>query len=391
MVDHTNPDETPEPTQRSRRPISLTRKLAFSAIIWLAVFGTPELLLRLFWTPTGPKTPAVGTRQFVNWLSRLSEDEKTTKPIYRSDPKLLWSLDPGTSITSFNHHFAPDGEKQSINVTINDEGYRGQSLTTIDTNSRKILCLGDSNFFGYPLDDQQTFPAVLEATLQKHCPSQNWRVVNGGVPGYTVIQGWLWHQQAFRDHKFDVLLLSFLNNDAWRQPQHDLDLLSNNSSIVHTLGGLARYSRIVNWLESTFRTPIPKSKFVPRVEKKDFVAYYRRLIDLAENTGTRVMILDYRAYDQYAPYSIALKQLADERRVEYVAIAPRIAAAIDKPETLAQYPTQVEKVRRRWGTELLNERPYLWYFAEFHPEHLNEVGVALLTDQLKDSLCKESE
>lgn len=362
MVDHTNPEESPPVTKPSRRPISLSRKLVFSAIVWLAIFGTPELLLRLLWTPTGPKTPAVGTRQFVNWLSRLSEDEKNAKPLYRSDPNLLWSLAPGTSITSFNHHFAPDGEKQSINVTINSDGYRGTSLTTIDTNSRKILCLGDSNFFGYPLDDQQTFPAVLEKTLQKHCPSQNWRVVNGGVPGYTIVQGWHWHQQAFRNHKFDVLMLSFLNNDAWRQPQHDLDLLTNNSSIIHTLGGLARHSRIVNWLESSFRPPIPKTKFVPRVEKKDFVDYYRRLIELA-----------------------------DERRVEYVAIAPRIAAAIDNPETLAQFPTQVEQVRRRWGTELLNERPYLWYFAEFHPEHLNEVGVALLTDQLKDSLCKESQ
>ena len=389
MVEQKNPDELAQPARKPRRPIPLARKIAFSALIWIAVFGIPEVCLRLFWTPTGPKTPAVGTRQFVNWLSRLSEDEKTAKPLYRTDLNLLWSLAPDNSITSFNHHFAPDGEKQSIHVTINSEGYRGASLATLDKDSRKVLCLGDSNFFGYPLDDQQTFPAVLEAKLRQHCPSQNWRVINGGVPGYTVIQGWLWYQQAFRDHKFDVLMLSFLNNDAWRQPQHDLDLLSNNSSFVHKLGGLARQSRIVNWLEASFRTPIPKSKFVPRVEKKDFIDHYRRLIDLAESSGTKVMILDYRAYDQYAPYSIALKQLADERRVDYVPIAPQIAAAIEKPETLDRYPTEVEQVRRRWGTELLNERPYLWYFAEFHPEHLNEIGVDLLTDQLKKAICKE--
>lgn len=358
-------------------------------MVWFVLLGLPELALRLFWKPPVPKVPAVGTRAFLNWLSGLSQDEQNPQPLYQPDPKLLWSLEPDTQLTSFNHHFRPGGEKQPIRITINSDGYRGAKLNEADSTATRVLCLGDSNFFGYPLDDADTFPAVLEGTLNRHCPENRWMVINGGVPGYSVVQGWRWYQSKFQSKQFDVLLLSFLNNDAWRQPGRDLDLLTKASSPLQALGDLARNSRLVNWAESVSRPTVPKSKYVPRVSREEFIAHYRMLIDAARKAGTRVVILDYRAYLQYEQYSLALRALANEEQIGYVPVVERVAASLNDPSILQRYPAQAERIQRRWGAELLAERPDLWYFAEFHPEHLNELGVAWLADQLQESLCRE--
>mgnify|MGYP001555340495 CR=1 FL=1 len=374
----------------SRRTIPLRRKLAYVALVWIIGFGLPELMLRLFWSPAVPKTPPVGTRQFLTWLSKRSVHGENTKPLYRDDPQLLWRLDPGIQIDSFNHHFAPDGEEQSIRITINEDGYRGRKLgESNDGTVSRVLCLGDSNFFGYPLDDQDALPYVLEATLNRDCPRSHWEVVNAGVPGYTVVQGWRWYQSKFQQHHFDVLMLSFLNNEAWRQPNSDADLLLQKSSSIQPLAELARQSRLVNWTESWFRPAIPKQRYVPRVSREDYASHYRLLVDAAQNAGTRVVILDYRAYDQYEPYSQVLRQLADEKQIEYIFVGGRVVAAVEDSTILEQYPSQKERVERRWGSAVLSERPYLWYYAEYHPEHLNELGVAWFADQLSETLCRE--
>lgn len=373
-----------------RRSIPLVRKLIYGVVVCGVLLGIPELMVRLLWKPPVPRTPAVGTRQFVNWLSRLSDGERTEKPLYRPDSKLLWRLEPGITIQSFNHHFAPGGEKQSIQLSINQDGYRGQSINSDTRQSiARVLCLGDSNFFGYPLDDSDAFPSVLERTLCSRCPQKKWEVINGGVPGYTVVQGWRWYQETFQQHSFDWLLLSFLNNDAWRQPQQDLDLLDRNASLVQPLGDLARRSRLVNWAEFLLRPELPKSQYVPRVTRADFIAHYRLLIDAARRGGMRVMILDFRAYEQYEPYSEALREFAEQEHVVYVSVGTRMADAIADPSTRKPFPEQALRIERRWGTDLLTERPYLWYFAEFRPEHLSELGVALLSNQLTESLCQE--
>ncbi len=46
-----------------------------------------------------------------------------------------------------------------------------------------ILCVGDSHTYGAPLPEAESYPAQLQAMLQEHYPSHEFRVVNLGVPG----------------------------------------------------------------------------------------------------------------------------------------------------------------------------------------------------------------
>src|SRR5579871_4806969 len=90
----------------SRAPISRSRKLIYSAIVLVLAFGIPELAVRTVWAPPVAKVPTVGTRQFVNWLSRLSKDVRTAQPLYGTDTHLIWRLEPSSRIKSINHHYA---------------------------------------------------------------------------------------------------------------------------------------------------------------------------------------------------------------------------------------------------------------------------------------------
>ena len=55
-------------------------------------------------------------------------------------------------------------------------------------------------------------------------------------------------------------------------------------------------------------------------------------------------------------------------------------------EAITDYSRLAGRVRQRWGTDKLERRPYLWYYAEMFPEHLNELGNAWLAARLAPSI-----
>jgi lysophospholipase L1-like esterase len=292
----------------------------------------------------------------------------------------MWRLAPNVQIQTFVHYRAKDGELQPIQITINEDGYRGRKPTEV--NGRKVarvLCLGDSNFFGYPLDDSQAFPQVLANAVTRELPQRPVEVINGGVPGYSTVQGRLWHARMFAHTERDVLLLSFLNNDAWPQPRTDDASLRWYGSAWYSVSVLIHHSQLVCWLERWIFAASAKSREVPRVPLDEFAQNYESFIREAGKAA--VIIVDYRAYRQYEPYSQKLRELAREKGVTYVSVAELIEQEMKEGHALARYPELAKRVQGRWGGLLL-QRPYLWYFAEYYPEHLNELGVALLADHM---------
>jgi lysophospholipase L1-like esterase len=368
------------PATRAKRPLS--RKLVFSSLAVVLVFGVPELLLRLFWTPPAAE-PVVGERQFVQWLSDLSPPAGAPKPLYREDRQRLWSLIPGAQIESFNLHYDPQhGERQPIRISINADGYRGPAASPRKPDGVfRVLCLGDSNIFGYPLDDEHTLPNALARALGRELAPRQVEVINAGTPGYTVVQGRLWYQQQFADYDYDWMVLAYLNNDAWPQPWPDSELLARREALPAWLSDLGGSLRLVRWGQS-WRDRIDSTReLVPRVPLEDFIAGYQQLLQASREKGARALILDFRAYKPYEPYSQALEQIAEEAGVPYVPVIPRSQSAFTDAQVLRQYADLAKRVRRRWGT-VLRERGYLWLYAEFKPEHLNEVGTAWLADEL---------
>jgi lysophospholipase L1-like esterase len=366
---------THSPTPSGRWPFR--PEIVLAVVVVLLTAAVPELLARRFWHPR----PEVGNRRFVEWLSQLSLGAQGGKRLYRSDPDRLWSLIPGVTFDSFNLHYnLAGGERQPIRITINGDGYRGPRVSPRKSPSTfRILCMGDSNFFGYPLDDDESFPSALRRALLQGKTSPEVEVVNAGVPGYSVLQGAVWYEQQFKHYDFDWLLLSYLNNDAWPQPRPDSVLMARSRRTPRWVAQLGGSSRAVQWAQSRLRGKPAGAAPVPRLSLEEFTAQYRALIQAAQGKGARVLILDYRAYESYEPYSRALAEIAAELHAEYVPVAERVRGALAAGNILDGYEN--ERVRRRWGP-VLTKQPLLWVYAEYFPEHLNEVGVAWLADQV---------
>lgn len=94
-------------------------------------------------------------------------------PLYVSDNKgENLRLIPGTGGHAYIHG-------RTIFVSVDSEGHR----TTVGapapgSTSRRMDIIGDSQVFGWALDDSETIAAWMQSRL-----GENWRVVNHGVPG----------------------------------------------------------------------------------------------------------------------------------------------------------------------------------------------------------------
>ncbi|MCZ7584894.1 MAG: hypothetical protein M5R36_17035 [Deltaproteobacteria bacterium] len=95
---------------------------------------------------------------------------------YDPDPDLLYRLKPGRA------------EYQTHIVTINEHGARGPDLTAAKPpGTFRIFVLGGSNVYGAVLNDDETWPAQLEARLNETTgpPVEVW---NFGVSAYVGVQ-----------------------------------------------------------------------------------------------------------------------------------------------------------------------------------------------------------
>jgi hypothetical protein len=100
------------------------------------------------------------------------------------------------------------GQATSVGITINTMGFRDKER--VDTgNKRKyrIDCLGDSFVFGYGVPIQNVFPQRMEEL------NGQLEVLNFGVSGYSTDQELLLLENHVLDHRPDVVLLFFTNND----------------------------------------------------------------------------------------------------------------------------------------------------------------------------------
>ncbi|MBM83860.1 MAG: hypothetical protein CMJ78_25170 [Planctomycetaceae bacterium] len=357
------------------RQISTKRKIVYSSLVVIIFIAIPELFLRITEKPNATSSePNVGTRQFVSWLSNLSVGLSGKEQLYVEDESLIWRLRAGVKIDSFNFHHAPNGEEQAIQITVNDQGYRGAKGSQ-KRDVLRVLCMGDSNFFGYPLDDKAVFPQALQRELEQQYPDREIEVINGGCPGYTIVQGLAWFESTFEQYEFDFLLLSYLNNDAWRQPYSDRQLMQQGIREDGAFLKAASQLAVVRWLRA--RSDVSPEDYVSRVSLEDFEQHYRNFLKRASDRDAKVIIVDHRAYPEYEPFSRVLSSLVSSN-IKYIPVREQLTATLKGPESLQPYKAMMPAIEKRWGKAALAERPYLWFYAEFYPEHLNELGAQWL-------------
>lgn len=127
--------------------------------------------------------------------------------------KKLWATDAEKALGPFR----PDHEARLIwppelayTVTTNDLGLRGPALPA---GRPVVLCVGDSTTFGQCVQDDETYPALLQRRLDER--GLEAAVANGGCPRWTITDQRPFLQDALPALEPRVVLLMFCGNDLF--------------------------------------------------------------------------------------------------------------------------------------------------------------------------------
>lgn len=117
------------------------------------------------------------------------------------------------------HYGSPEGEFD-VRIRTNSYGLRGSDpVIPKPPGTLRLLLLGDSFTFGFPVKDEEAFARLAQALLQAQ--GHPVEVINGGVSGYATTLHYLSLRDQYLAFEPDIVLLWYdlgdLQEDAWYQ------------------------------------------------------------------------------------------------------------------------------------------------------------------------------
>jgi lysophospholipase L1-like esterase len=123
----------------------------------------------------------LGLRAFVPSLAAGSAAR------FELDADLIYRLRAENAVTWSSAEFTETSHTNAL-------GLRGREIAAKGPGTLRIVAIGDSFTYGHGVQDDETYPAVLETLLRAR--GHDAEVVNAGVPGYSTDQAYTW---AVRD------------------------------------------------------------------------------------------------------------------------------------------------------------------------------------------------
>jgi lysophospholipase L1-like esterase len=193
--------------------------------------------------------------QSTRGVSQRGSETKHHFNIFRADDVLSFALRPNWSGIQEKFDF-------SVHVHTNAAGFRaaeGEPAPGAHGDAQRILVVGDSFAFGWGVEDDQTFAAVLARGLAR---DHRVEVINAGVPGYSTDQYWLFLRERGFALAPDLVLLVECGNDVEELASNRIELDADRlpvrvSSLTRTITARGKMSFDNKTLVSipTFRFP----------------------------------------------------------------------------------------------------------------------------------------
>lgn len=134
-----------------------------------------------------------------------------------ADPRLGWRMVPGQDHRTYAHE-----------VRVNSLGLRGPEIPAErEPDELRVLVLGDSTTYGQGVAEEDTLPAVIEATLGELAPDRRWRAINAGHRGYATNQELALLDELGPRLDPDIVLLVWFENDL-----EDIDIPRNHEQFA---------------------------------------------------------------------------------------------------------------------------------------------------------------
>ncbi|MDP6932539.1 MAG: SGNH/GDSL hydrolase family protein [Myxococcota bacterium] len=271
------------------RGVAPGRAFVFSGIVTVLAWLFAEGLLALTGTPSGP--------------------------VYTWKPGIRWAMEPGLEGAAMLH--LESGSR--FRVTTNAEGVRTSLPSTpAGDGMETVLWLGDSTIFGWGLDDGLDPPAALQRHLRTLLPPDEIRVINGGAPGYSSLQSFMFLRQVGLAFAPSLVVLEFSLHDFRSSEQRDSRALdaSGTSRTSYFLAGHSRVYRelrrvllaargpvegLGNGLtQSSWGQPDPRAELV-RVPPDDFRSLLEAAGEIGRASGFRLVLTFPPKYHRSIP------------------------------------------------------------------------------------------
>ena len=302
---------------RVRASLDLRKKPAFASVTILACLGALELASRLL-ILRSPNARWKSNREMVKAFGFPALND-----LFQADEKLFWSLRPDLRDLHLEGR-TPGSPIIRFTVSTDHEGRRLMSSSGAARNT--VLFLGDSCTFGFGVDDDQTFPSLV----QKDLPDL--RCINCGVPGYTSFQGRVLLEQLAPDPPPIAVVINFGFNDE--QQWDDLSDVEHAAIIAADGDRLMNQIGICRMLRSTIGSPFPvpsagsATRKRSRLTDDEYAEQICLILQHCHKAGWEPILLVWPQFVQMSFYQLevrkhgVLRKIADEHHIPIVDLVP---------------------------------------------------------------------
>ncbi len=324
--------------------LSTKKKLVFSIIMLFVVFGSAEVLLRIGGFSYNPFPSPI-----ILWNTRQDKLLRGGQSLHQVDASTLWSPRPA-AVVPWN----PD-EK------VNEGGFRGD-LVPVEKppGTFRVATFGDSSTFGLGVTDKECWSHQLQKALTQQHPEKKIEVINAGVVGFTIVQGYKRFENLVAPYDPDLIVLAFgaVNEHfpAIKTDDEKIQIsLSSEGSKTRLLQGLVlalRTSQLVFFIKDTIQKNRVDSSGIKRDHKRDANREHKKYSD-GEEYQRRV------TSEEFATWT---KRFVDEAKSRDTSIAflsfPRRERTEEKLTYLLNYTRTLASVAAAEKVTLVDARQY---------------------------------
>ena len=263
----------------------------------------------------------IGNRQVnasdVAWLQYFEEARH-----------IQYKLRPDINVRALNPFNADELRMgKTFGIESNAQGFRTKPFTPKPARRRRIIAVGDSSTFGWGVEPEYTYEALLETRLtDRQIPSE---VVNLGIPGFTSRHG-----TAVVDHYAlsldpDLLIFSFGANDKRPVRIPAAEVLARDDAWQGAVRATLRRFEVFKLLRKLIflvYDPLADVRgggdgqgdeppLVPSVSREQFGENLRQMIARGRAAGAQSILLAVCAPEDYARM---IRFVADEEHVPFV-------------------------------------------------------------------------
>lgn len=190
------------------------KKVLIKSSLALTVVLVSLVIIELAMARWKPQSGAPEEEKLGQWGNQVHQASDV--------PGLYYELRPGAERT----YKPPRQGGIEIPIHINQYGMRGPDFEFEKGEFRRVAILGDSTTFGYGVQDDQSYPAVLQTMLNNRDKPFRYQTLNFGVAGYSTKE-----EAVVLEHKAlafdpDVVVIGYNLNDP--DGEHAKEPLYNN-------------------------------------------------------------------------------------------------------------------------------------------------------------------